>query len=136
MLEDWKGGINIGFALARGNSDTTNLSTGFTADRKTLSDEIKLYSSSIYSTSGATISGGAGAVTANEILGGVSYSRNITKALFAFVSGDFTHDELQDLTLRQIYTGGLGWHVINNARTTLRPASAVSTTPVKTTALA
>ena len=35
LLEDWKGGVNVGFALARGNSDTTNLSTGFTADRKT-----------------------------------------------------------------------------------------------------
>lgn len=118
LLDDWKGGVNVGLALARGNSDTTNLNTGLTADRKTLSDEVKVYASSIYSTNGATAVGGAGGVTANEILGGVSYSRNITKLLFAFGSGDFTHDELQDLTLRQIYSGGLGWHAINNAKTT------------------
>jgi putative salt-induced outer membrane protein YdiY len=118
IIEDWKGGVNVGFALARGNSDTTNLNTGFTADRKTLSDEIKLYSSSIYSTNGGTTAGSAGGVTANAILGGFNYSRNITKKLFAFGSGDFNHDELQDLTLRQIYSGGLGWHVINTAKTT------------------
>jgi putative salt-induced outer membrane protein YdiY len=118
LLDDWKGGVNFGFALSRGNSDTTNLNTGFTADRKTLSDEIKLYASSIYSTSGATTNGTSGGVTANAILGGVRYDRNITKTLFGFGSGDFTHDALQDLTLRQIYSGGLGWHAVNNPKTT------------------
>ena len=39
ILEVWKGGASLGFALARGNSETTNLTTGFTADRKTLHDE-------------------------------------------------------------------------------------------------
>jgi putative salt-induced outer membrane protein YdiY len=119
LLGNWNGGINVGFALARGNSDTTNLDTGFTADRKTLSDEIKLYSSSIYSTNGASVAGGAGGVTADEVLAGVQYDRNISKSLFAFGSGDFTHDALQDLTLRQIYSGGLGWHAINKPSTTL-----------------
>ncbi len=119
LLDDWKGGVNVGFALARGNSDTTNLNTGFTADRKTLSDEVKGYLSSVYSTNGGTTSGGPGGVTANEILGGASYDRNITKKMFAFGSGDFTHDALQDLTLRQIYSGGLGWHAINTPNTTL-----------------
>jgi putative salt-induced outer membrane protein len=118
ILQDWKGGVNVGFALARGNSDTTNLNTGFTADRKTLSDEIKIYASSIYTTNGPTASGAPGGVTANEVLGGAAYSRNITMRLFAFGSGDFTHDALQDLTLRQIYSGGLGWHVINTPNTT------------------
>jgi putative salt-induced outer membrane protein YdiY len=118
LIDNWKGGVNLGFALAKGNSDTTNLNTGFTADRKTLSDEIKLYSSSIYSRNGGNTTGGAGGVTANEILGGFSYSRNITKKLFAFGSGDFAHDVLQDLTLRQIYSGGFGWHFINTAKTT------------------
>lgn len=115
LIEGWKGGLNIGLALARGNSDTTNLNTGVTAVRKTPTDQISIYESSIYSTNGGVNSG----VTANEILGGARYDRNITKRLFAFVSGDFTHDELQDLNLRSIYSGGLGWHAINNPKTTL-----------------
>jgi Protein of unknown function, DUF481 len=116
LLEAWKGGANLGFAVARGNSDTTNLVLGFNADRKTLSDEIKVYTSSIYSTSGIPV---AGTVTANEILGGVRFDKNIQPKLFAFVSGDFAHNALQSLDIQQIYGAGLGWHAINHPNTTL-----------------
>ena len=115
LIEGWKGGVNIGLAIARGNSDTTSLSSGFTADRKTLNDEITIYESSIYTSNGGVNSG----TTANSILGGIKYDRNFTKRLFGFVSGDFTHDELQGLNLRSIYSGGLGWHWINHPNTTL-----------------
>jgi putative salt-induced outer membrane protein len=115
ILENWKGGINLGFALARGNSETTNLTTGFTADRKTMNDEITAYFTSLYSTNDKT----GGGTIANSIVGGVKYDRNITKRVFAFVSGDFTHDELQFLNIRGIYSGGLGYHLISNPNTTL-----------------
>lgn len=119
LLHEWKGSATVGFALARGNSDTTDLNTGVRLNRKTLSDEIKLYESSVYATSGATpLSPGSG-VTANAILGGAWYDRNITDKMFAFGSVDFTHDQLQDLTLQSIYTGGLGWHAIAHPKTTL-----------------
>lgn len=114
LIQDWNVSANVGFALARGNSDTTNLNTGLNAQRKTLSDKISVYESSIYSTNGVD-----GTVTANAILGGVAYNRDINPGMFVFVSGDFTHDELQDLNLRQIYSGGLGWHAINKTDTTL-----------------
>jgi len=114
LIQNWNASANVGFALARGNSDTTNLNTGFNAQRKTSSDKISMYESSIYSTNGVD-----GTVTANAILGGVAYDKDLSPLLFAFVSGDFTHDELQDLNLRQIYSGGLGWHAINKTDTTL-----------------
>jgi putative salt-induced outer membrane protein len=114
LLEAWKGGVNLGFAVARGNSETTNLTTGFTADRKTLRDELTLYESSLYSTSDLP----GGGVLANSILGGAKYDRNFTKRMFVFVSADYAHDALQDLNLRQIYSGGLGVHIINNPNTT------------------
>jgi putative salt-induced outer membrane protein len=112
--QNWKGGATVGLSLARGNSDTTNFDTAFTADRKTMSDHIGLYESSLYSTNGLP----GGGVTANAILGGARYDHNITEKLFAFVSGDFTHDELQGLNIRAIFSGGLGWHVINTTNTT------------------
>ncbi len=34
-------------------------------------------------------------------------------------AADFTHDELQGLDIRGIFTGGLGYHLINNPNTTL-----------------
>jgi putative salt-induced outer membrane protein len=115
LFENWKGGANLGLALARGNSDTTNLAVGFNADRKTNSDEIKMYLSSIYTTTGTPVS----ATTANEITGGLRYDRNINHTLFGFVSGDYAHNGLQDLDIQQIYTGGLGAHMINHPNTTL-----------------
>ncbi|HEV3482390.1 MAG TPA: DUF481 domain-containing protein, partial [Candidatus Acidoferrales bacterium] len=119
LLHEWKGSATVGFALARGNSDTTDLNSGLRLDRKTLSDEIKLYESSVYATSGATPTSPVSGVTANAILGGARYDRNITDKLFGFGSADFTHDQLQDLTLQSIYTGGLGWHAIARPKTTL-----------------
>jgi putative salt-induced outer membrane protein YdiY len=124
LIQGWNASANIGFALARGNSETTNLNTGFNADRKTLSDNIAVYESSIYTTDDAP----GGGVTANAILGGARYDRNIKGPWFAFVSGDFTHDELQDLDLRSIYSGGLGWHAINRADTTLDVLAGVNYT--------
>jgi hypothetical protein len=115
LAEGWKGGVSVGVAIARGNSDTTSVSSGVTADRKTLNDDLTIYESSIYTSNGGVNSG----TTANSILGGIKYDRNFTKRLFGFVSGDFTHDELQDLNLRSIYSGGLGWHWINHPNTTL-----------------
>jgi len=88
-------------------------------DRKTLSDEAKLYASSIYSTNGPTSSGNSGGVTANEIWAVRCTAATLRRKLFGFGSGDFTHDELQNLTLRQIYSGGLGWHAVNDAKTSL-----------------
>lgn len=119
LADDWTVGANLGFALARGNSDTTNLNIGFTGDRKTLSDEIKLAASSIYARSGTTTSGTPGGVTASEILGAAEYDKNLNKKLFLFVSAAYTHDALQDLILRSIYSAGAGWHLINTPATTL-----------------
>ena len=119
LLHEWKGSATVGFALARGNSDTTDLNSGLRLNRKTLSDEIKLYESSVYATNGATPTSPGSGVTANAILGGAWYDRNITDKMFAFGSADFTHDQLQELTLQSIYTGGLGWHAIAHPKTTL-----------------
>ena len=115
ILEAWKGGASIGFALARGNSETTNLTTGFTADRKTLHDELTLYFTSLYSSNDLP----GGGTTANSLVSGARYDRNLGKRIFAFGSGDFTHDELQGLNLRSIYSGGLGYHLISTPTTTL-----------------
>jgi putative salt-induced outer membrane protein YdiY len=141
LIDNWAGGLNLGLALARGNSNTTNINVAFTGDRKTLSDEIKMSLSSVYATSGGSTTGAPSGVTADEILAAGAYNRNIGKSMFAFASGDFTHDALEDLDLEAIYSGGLGWHAINKPTTTLDfnfginytretySASATSTTP-------
>src|SRR5438270_8505861 len=108
------GGGNFGFALTRGNSETTNLALGADAARKTLHDKISLYANSVYASDRIL-----GVTTADAIRGGLRYDRNLTGRLFAYGSGDFEFDELQGLDLRSILGGGLGWHLINEKKTTL-----------------
>src|SRR5579883_1585307 len=71
VLEEWQTSGGIGFALARGNSRTTNLNLGFNAARPTLHDKLTAYATSVYASSGTVIAPGLTAgVTANEITGG------------------------------------------------------------------
>lgn len=117
LSRNWAGGLNFGFALARGNSQTKNLNLGFNAVRPTNNDKITMYANSIYSANDK--SAASPHVTANTIFGGIRYDRNLAHRLFAFGAGDFATDDLQNLNLRSILTGGLGFHAIKNDRTTL-----------------
>ena len=99
LLENWNGGANVGFALARGNTQTTNLSVAFNAVRATNTDKLTAYVASIYASNNAA---GSSGVTANDIRGGARFDRNIVPKIFAFGSGDFEYNETQDLNLRSI----------------------------------
>jgi putative salt-induced outer membrane protein len=116
LLENWNVGANVGFALARGNSDTTNLSIGFTSVRTGLRDKLSAYASSIYAQSSVA---GVSSVTADDVRGGARYDRDITSRLFGFGSGDFEYNSPQDLDLRSIYTGGFGYKAIKSETTSL-----------------
>jgi putative salt-induced outer membrane protein YdiY len=114
MLEDWTGGGSFGFALARGNSQTTNLALGFNALRKTAKDAWVLNATSIYSTDEKL-----GVTTANSLGGLIRYDRNLTKRWFAYGAFAGMYDELQDLNYRILPGGGLGFHAIATPTTTL-----------------
>ncbi len=117
LSHNWAGGLNLGFALARGNSATKNVNLALNAARATNNDKITLYANSIYSTNDKA--GATPSTTANAILGGIRYDRNIAPRLFAYGSGDFVTDDLQHLDIRSILGGGLGFHAIKSANTTL-----------------
>jgi putative salt-induced outer membrane protein len=115
-LQSWAGGANVGFALTRGNSQTKNLALAFTADRKTLHDDISLYANTVYAANDAR--GAIPSETANTTQSGARYAHNLTARLFGYGSADFQTDALQSLNLRSVLGGGLGFHVINTDRTT------------------
>jgi putative salt-induced outer membrane protein len=117
LLEGWNGGLNLGFAVTRGNSETKNLNIAFNSVRKGLHDKLTLYTNSIYATNDLpTVSPHT---TANSIGGGARYDHDFAARLFGFVNGDFYHDELQHLDLRSTAGGGAGVHVIKRDLTTL-----------------
>lgn len=115
LLQGWAGGVNAGFGLTGGNSQTRNLSLGFTAVRTGKSDKITSYTNAVYATDNlATPS-----VTANVVQGGARYDHDFDGILFGFGSADFMSDALQALNLRSVFSGGLGYHVIRKPNTTL-----------------
>ena len=117
LLEGWNGGLNLGFAVTRGNSETKNLNIAFNAARKGFRDKLILYTNSIYAANDLPTA--SPHTTANTIGGGARYERDFTPRVFGFVNGDFYHDELQHLDLRSILGGGIGLHAVKNAATTL-----------------
>lgn len=115
LLQGWEGGVNAGFGLTAGNSETKNLALAFKGIRTGLRDKLTLYAASVYATSATSTPN----VTANNNKGGARYDRDITKRLFGFVNADFFTDALQDLNIRALSGGGLGFHVIKSDSTTL-----------------
>jgi putative salt-induced outer membrane protein YdiY len=117
LLEGWNGGLNLGFALTRGNSETKNLNIAFNAVRKGFHDKLTLYTNSIYAANDLPTA--SPHTTANAIGGGARYDHDFAPRVFGFMNGDFYHDALQHLDLRSTGGGGIGWHAIKRDATTL-----------------
>jgi putative salt-induced outer membrane protein len=115
LMQGWNGGINVGFSVARGNSQLENLALAFTAAHPTLNDKITIYANTLDTTNNlATPS-----TVADLIQAGLRYDRNINPRAFAFVGADFQSNALQELDLRGVYGGGFGYHAIKSDPTTL-----------------
>ncbi|HEY7546259.1 MAG TPA: DUF481 domain-containing protein, partial [Blastocatellia bacterium] len=112
-LELWRGSANLGLALTSGNSETTNVALGLALERTTLHDKTSLYAAALYardSTEGET------RTTANAARGGLRYDRNISQSWFGYGFTALENNELQDLNLRLVLGGGLGFHAIRGER--------------------
>jgi putative salt-induced outer membrane protein YdiY len=112
-LQGWTGGADFGVALTRGNSDTTNIALGLAMSRETLRDKTSIYAASIYSRDKTE---GVSRTVANTIRFGGRYDRDFTPKLFGYGFTDLEHNGLQDLDLRWVLGGGLGYHAIRNER--------------------
>ena len=102
----WAGAANVSLALTKGNSDTTTFGAGFTAARTTSTDKTALYATMIYGRNAHAIP----TTSANATGGGLRYDHNVNPKFFAFGTGDFSSNALQNLDLRSIVGGGFGWH--------------------------
>jgi len=115
LMHGWQGGTNVGFSVARGNSQTENLALAFNWVHPTEHDKITMYESSIYTRNDLASPG----IVANLTTAGIRYDRDLRPKLFVFGAGDFMSNALQYLDLRQVYTGGLGFHAMKNDNTIL-----------------
>ena len=110
----WGGFLDAGLSLSRGNSETTNLTVGATATRTTEKDKASGFLNSIYSRSKTN---GVDLTTANAVHAGLRFDFNLSDKIFAFVFTDFDRDRFQQLNLRNVLGGGLGYHVVKTDAT-------------------
>jgi hypothetical protein len=109
----WRGMFDTGLALTRGNSRTASYTLDGLAIRETPRDKLTLSVAYVYA-SDDTVS--PSRTTANALISSIRGDLNLSSRLFVFAVAGFQTNELQHLNLRQIYGGGLGYHVIKTDR--------------------
>jgi putative salt-induced outer membrane protein len=115
-LQLWAGYVDFGASLARGNADTTTLTTTMKAARATRTDKTSIYFNQIYSS--AVVEGVSG-TTAQATRGGWAYDRNVRSRIFMNLFNDYENDRFADLDIRVVIGGGLGYHALKTERTRL-----------------
>jgi len=115
LTDFWSGLLDTGLSLTRGNSESVSYTLAGKAARVTERDKISVYTAAVYNNS--TVNG-INSTTAHAIRGGIRGDLNVSEKLFVFGFTDFEYDQFQDLDLRNVIGGGLGYHVINTKATT------------------
>lgn len=110
----WGGYLDSGLSLARGNANSTDFTLGATAARITDRTKASAFLNTIHS------SGRVNSVTlttASAVHAGLRFDLNLSDRTFAFVFTDFDHDRFQQLDLRNVIGGGLGYHIVKTTAT-------------------
>jgi Protein of unknown function, DUF481 len=110
----WSGFFDTGLALTRGNSETASYTFSGKAIRETDRDKLTVYSNYIFANDDTST---PATTTANLFEAGARGDLNVSAKTFVFAFGDFQTNQLQHLSLRQVYGGGIGYHIIKNERT-------------------
>ena len=109
----WGGYFDIGLSTARGNAKATTLTTAANAARVTRTDKTTVYFNQIFAN--ATVDNKSQR-TAEAVRGGWAYNRNISSRMFLNFFNDYEYDAFQNLDLRFVAGGGLGFIAIKSDR--------------------
>jgi putative salt-induced outer membrane protein YdiY len=102
----WAGTASLGFAGAQGNAETSTLTATLDAARVTNSDKTTVYFKAVRASADLE---GVSATTAQAVRGGWGYSRNVATRWFVNGFNDYEYDRFQNLDLRFVLGGGLGY---------------------------
>ncbi len=116
LLDLWSGVASLGWAGTEGNSKTLSLTVSADAARVTNTDKTSIYFNVIKA---SALVNGTTATTAQAARGGIAYNRNLNPRLFGNIFNDYEYDKFQDLDLRVVAGGGLGYHVVKGTRSAL-----------------
>ena len=116
LSDFWSGLVDAGLSVTRGNAETTTFALSMQAARTTPRDRLSVYAASLLAknkdkTTDETVT------IAKALRGGLRYDFNLSERLFAFALTDLEHDKFQQLDLRLVLGGGLGFHAKKTERT-------------------
>ena len=112
----WAGSATVGFAGTAGNAKTQTFTVATNAARVTATDKTTLYFNTIKASS---LNGVLNQPTAQAVRGGLGYNHNISPRIFVNTTADFEYDLFQNLDLRYLAGGGLGYSVWRTDRKSL-----------------
>lgn len=112
----WAGTGTLGFAGTTGNARALTFTTGVNAARVTNTDKTSIYFNSIQA---SALVAGKHSDTAQAVRGGLGYDHNVGPRLFVNTFNDWEYDKFQNLDLRFVLGGGLGFHAVKNERSIL-----------------
>ena len=109
----WAGAATIGFAGTQGNAQTRTFTVALNAARTTNTDKASLYFNAVKA---SALINGVNANTAQAVRGGWGYNHKISSRLFVNTFNDYEYDRFQNLDLRFVLGGGLGYSVWKGER--------------------
>src|SRR4051794_8859978 len=104
----WTGTVTFALAGIQGNAETRTLTGGMNASRVTRHDKTTVYFNAIKA---SALVDGISASTAKAVRGGFAYDRNISSRVFLNGFNDYEFDRFQNLELRFVAGGGIGFRV-------------------------
>ncbi len=113
ILDFWSGTVDVGFSLTSGNSDTRTFSAAMRATRKRPKNTIRTYANAVQV---RDTSSDESRIRAQSMWAGVKYESDINKKLFAYASTDLEYNKPQELNIRAVIGGGLGYRALRNER--------------------
>jgi len=112
----WAGRATLGFAGTKGNAETQTLTMGMAATRATRKDKTQLRFSAIKA---SALIANTSASTAEAVRGGWGYDRNVGRRMFINTFNDYEFDRFQNLDLRFVLGGGVGYMVYKGEKLSL-----------------
>jgi hypothetical protein len=106
LTQLWTARASLGFAGTQGNAKTRTLTTAFNGARVTNGDKTTVYFSAIRA---SALIASILEETAQAVRGGWGYSRNVSSRVFLNGFNDYEYDRFQNLDLRFVLGGGLGY---------------------------
>ena len=109
----WSGFVSFGLATAGGNSSTKAISTSASATRIAGKNKLVLNFAQLYASQKTTVPFGQ---TANKISGAMRIDRDVMPRLFVYGLNAYDYDKFQNLDLRAVVGGGVGFHAWKTER--------------------